>query len=899
MAETNFRLIFLLNIFTYLSTISTVYGQCTIHARDEQTQQNYANVLKSSSTTIVAATLVFCQQNAPDKSGWKMYDPKRWNIPTGNTGKLILTSHPDIAFYSLGFSIVGMENLEITITSEPNNCLNTISEDNFTQSMINLFSSGLKSSGNQSTMDLPDEAMICREEAMINEKKVTFKQICCQGNGVCSEIQPNVWQNVLFYTITFLGSIAFLYSINLVPGYFYRSKYDYRIYYLDSESPSTFDVIDNTSDDVDTDAVFDKQALQQEKKGITRMMSLADIVKGGTYKIKGLWIKAPNVRLVTKSHMPITLPIFLYQRIIKCRCYTYRGRTNLITRTLHTLSGNRVNRRSSDNKEDDFTIGMCCDMPICNPPKGNFKLGAPSWRTVLQITSAIISTVLFLIPWILVYALHDVLPEGRRGTYAYENGLIYTPPAYAFNIFRFAHSTVPGLSLFAITIYVICVSIASIILAVDEDQRQYVGKKTRTTLRQASQKRLAKGVKISVVLLLPFKVLRNYGLLALLIWPFWLLIICPLTILIAVFAYTPTIHVFLKLLVSFVIDIVDIFKTRECLTNWRSAIPRFVLYVALIYVLFVVNFLLHAFALLVVNVLAYTLAGIIITANATFKIVSFVLFVSLNIYDTFQSVEKRYMVFNEKLHSLLLSKTKDQIKRIARHESNDQPNKAIRIKTEMENENKEHEGTRSLWDKMFISDENRIMLKTESVIQFLDKNDKLFLSEKFFFQACYMDYYGCPGDFSSNLLIASRNVLLIILFLAFVMITLRAFGVLDVDSNSGLLITLVAGLLPTLIKRFFSKPFPELSLDVNDYNFQNKLGDLIHTFSEYWEIVDLDIEEVVPSGEAESTEERRSNFWLRLGPNTAVELSVGRSNNNGAPEEEIGQSDDIEMNVVN
>ena len=146
------------------------------------------------------------------------------------------------------------------------------------------------------------------------------------------------------------------------------------------------------------------------------------------------------------------------------------------------------------------------------------------------------------------------------------------------------------------------------------------------------------------------------------------------------------------------------------------------------------------------------------------------------------------------------------------------------------------------------------------------------MSEKFFFDSCYMDYENCPGDFASSLFDAFRRVLLIVMFLIFVLFTLNAFGGISGYSVSGLLLTLT-GLLPVLINRFFSKQIPELTLDTDDIKFQNMLDELIHNFYEYWEVVDIDLEKIDAS-EGQSDDTKRSAFWLCVGDHNIIQLSV-------------------------
>ena len=842
-------------------------------------QQNFMEYIQLDSTKVLSITLGFDTNNKPDSTGWAMYRPESWEVATGISGYSILMAHPDIGFFSLGFFTLGIVPWHVPLTSEPSNCLSNITEEDFTKSITNLLSSGLKSNEDQNKTELPNETLICRELANVSGNIVKFEFLCCDGNGYCPNNEPDFWQKALFYSVMVLGIITFLYVSNLVPEYLYRDKTGYKIFYLDLEACAEFKVIDNSADRVAVDAKLETETLHGKKKNSICMSSLSELEKGDTYSVKGLWLRVPNVRLVSKSYLPIGLFIFLYQRLIRCTCNTYRGHATPSLRMwqISTLYQEHEDGKSMEKENNDFTVGICCDLPICNPDPDNrlIRVRLPSWNMILQIFTAVLSSTIFAIPWILIYALDDDLLEGKRGNYAWEKGLIYHPPPYAFNLLRFVKSTVPGLSIASMIIYVICIIIVCVILTYDRTEREYVGKRLRSTLRDAKD-RWDKGVinssKLYVILLLPFKCLRNYGILALLLWPLWIVITCPPFIFFAILGNTPTVNIFLRLLILFVKDIIRIFRTEQMRRNTLSSVERCILYGSFICVLIIVHFLTFALVLLFVNAIGYTLAGVIVTANDTFRYTSFSLLIILNAYDVFLNVEKRYQIFNEKIQAAILEKTRERIKKIAKCKAEYQPHVALKIQTETAVDEDEQQ-LDFLWENIAISDKNKILFNARSVVQFLDKDDEVFLSEKFFFEACYMDYYGCPGDFPSSLLDAARRVMIIIMFLVFVLFTLNAFGGLAVFTASGLLITLSWGLLPLLINRFFTKPIPELSLDTEDFNFQNKLDSLIYEFSEYWEVVDLDVEKL-EDVKTEVNGRKRSKFWLRLNDENAVQISV-------------------------
>ena len=219
------------------------------------------------------------------------------------------------------------------------------------------------------------------------------------------------------------------------------------------------------------------------------MKSLLNLQKGGTYLVKGLWVKAPDKRLVSNSYLPIGLFIFLYQRLLRCTCYTYRGHTNRSTpkRRKTTATRGSIDVRSSRRANHDFTVRICCDLPVCNPQN---KLSyMPSWMTVLQLLMAVLSSALFAIPWVLIYVVDDYLLEGRRGNYVSEKGLIYDEPIYAFNILRFVKIHIPHLSITTIILYTMCIVAICVIVKYDRQEGVFLGKRLRSTLRNVKSKR--------------------------------------------------------------------------------------------------------------------------------------------------------------------------------------------------------------------------------------------------------------------------------------------------------------------------------------------------------------------------------------------------------------------------
>lgn len=893
------QLFLLFSIFWFGYLFLAVSGECIIQSKDESVKTRFKDLLNSDATELLRIEFMIDDLNQPDFDSWKTHLPDVWTVVTKDSGQYILTSPPDIEIFSLGIFSFVIKRIEVPIESDPGLCLRNMTENEFKKSVFNLIFSGLASSSNLSNSLLPENDEICIEKAILSGNNAYFRHHCCIQPGNCKDVLPDWWQDFLFYLIFALKIIAFLYAANLVPEYLYKDKYGHHVFYCKLDESSTFRIVDKSAETQTTVAELETG----NHMNPPLMTSLRDAEIGHSYSIKGVWFKVLENRLVSKAYLPIGLFIFLYQRLVQCTCYTYRGHATppLKLKQLTTMRDYIDYRSFLDIAQRDFSVRICCDLPICNPQHRLFENRLPKWHTLLHVVMTICSTFIFAIPWLVIHVLDEGTLEAKRGKFAHDRNMIYNPPFYAFNFLRFINITIFELFIAIMVIYILCMALVVIILKNDRDEMAHLGRKLRSTLRNAQarwEEGAMKSSRFLVTLFLPFKFFRNYGLIALLVWPFWIAIVFPVAILLVLVGNAPTVNIFIRLFILFAKNIANVFRSGLIRNDVKKAAEKLVVYIALLIALIILQFFAYALVSMLVNIIAYTFVAVIITATQTVRYTAFAVLIILNARDCLLGVKKRYAVFNEKLQATILSQTHDEIKKIAKRQKCDQINTAFKLKVESDDEVACFYP--DIWHSMAISDKNKILWNARSVAQFLDNDDNVYLSEKFFFDACYMDYYGCPGDFASSLYLAVRQVLIISAFLAFVVFTLNAYGGLEENNSSGLLVTLATGLLPLFIRRFFSQPTAELSLDTDDFNFLNTLDKLICEFSEYWEIADFDIEET------EATETRKSpdldtetKFWLKLSKDKFIQLGVrSDETKTDTGSQETVDTYDVELKVV-
>ena len=890
-------------------TCQVVHGKCVLKVKEKKIQKKFMEYVSSKSTKLLSVTFVFENDNKPNSTAWNTSEPDRWEIATDRHGRYILTSHPDINIFSFGLLKSEMKQLNISVTSEPYLCLNNISEEFFTTSAFNFLVSGLDSSESRNKSVLTDEAFVCHEEThILNGEIHHFHQVCCKFEFDCENIDSNKWQKMLFLSTFVLGIIAFLYAPNIVPGYLYRDRFGSRNFYYEIEDSMCADFKRNggslpnaSSENIEIGSSAGND--RHENETLLETPRVDDVgaadssIDDQIYRVKGLWVKVQDMHLVSNSYLPIGLFEFLYRRLVRCSCSTYKGRashsepvdmkkiissTNSSqTRSVSSISQSSQERNSNtinsltihenyreENSRDlpvcetrnDFSVKHCCDLPVCS-------MCCPTiltWKKLLQGLAIFLSSVILILPFVLIYLLINDDSEGRRDHYVFAKGFRHEERFFTHNIIillRVHNPWVGGCFLIA---YGICIILIGILVVRDPNEQQDIVKTLRLML-QNSENRFNKGLMRSrnlyASLFLPFHFtsMYKYGIFALILWFLWVFLIFPLNVVILIFFNTPTVTI-----VREIIYFCGKKIKNECCNVCEIGKLRIVLYALILIVIHVFAFLAYTVISLLVCMFVYTSVAVFVTAQDTFRYTLLFLLILLNAYDCFRSVTNRYTVFHDKIRVALINKYEDKLQMFANE-----------IKTENSNAEKHHKNNRaikvehqsglsgnvisSLWENMAETThddrKNKKYFSARSVLLFLDENNKIFLSEKFFFRACYLDYDGCPGIFATSLLYALRRVFLIFMLLGFILLALNSFGGLAVSNTNGLLLTLSYGLLPFIINRFLSST-PELALDTKDFNFQDKLDGLIKNFTEYWEITNIDFVQ------QDMSREIRSDAWI-------------------------------------
>ncbi|KAK3584424.1 hypothetical protein CHS0354_017702 [Potamilus streckersoni] len=134
--------------------------------------------------------------------------------------------------------------------------------------------------------------------------------------------------------------------------------------------------------------------------------------------------------------------------------------------------------------------------------------------------------------------------------------------------------------------------------------------------------------------------------------------------------------------------------------------------------------------------------------------------------------------------------------------------------------------------------------RTSRLILFLSTNDMPFVPRKFFFDACKMPHYFCPGELLFNYLRAFGEFSTIVAFLLFVLVIVLAFGETNqLSATNQLLATLAGGFLPWIFMNVVFRTHVPPSLDNSNPNFKICISQLLDKYKQDWPIDDNVVEE--------------------------------------------------------
>lgn len=262
-----------------------------------------------------------------------------------------------------------------------------------------------------------------------------------------------------------------------------------------------------------------------------------------------------------------------------------------------------------------------------------------------------------------------------------------------------------------------------------------------------------------------------------------------------------------------------------------------------------------------VEIIVFTLMGIIVNAGTLLKYVSLVILIVVYSYDSFNNVEKKYL----KLNKALFNEVKGRIKgldSVTSLPSHLQENRGF--KSQELNEQGEHE----VPDDVTKKSTRHWMIN--DLVLFVDNEDMPRIPRKLFDEVCEIRVAGVPGPIYLGLLFGLRQFLKIFLFIFFVFIVVLSFGdVYKISSTNQMLATLAGGFLPVILRQFMEPERPDI--EIGTVSFKSKMDEIIKNFKQIWPMYDLPLEVEPPPTINDEPEEEKSEEKKEKEENTSSE----------------------------
>lgn len=233
-----------------------------------------------------------------------------------------------------------------------------------------------------------------------------------------------------------------------------------------------------------------------------------------------------------------------------------------------------------------------------------------------------------------------------------------------------------------------------------------------------------------------------------------------------------------------------------------------------------------------VEIIVFTMMGIIVNAGTLLKYVSLVILVVVYSYDSFNNVEMKYLKLNKALFNEVKGRIKD-LDKVTSLPSNLQENRGF--KSQELSEQGTYESPDDIAKKpirhWFIND----------LVLFVDNEDMPRIPKKLFDEVCQIKVAGVPGPVYRGLLFGIKQFLKISLFIFFVFVVVLSFGeVYKISSTNQMLAALAGGLLPAILRQFMEPERPDI--EIGTVSFKSKLDEIIKNFNQVWPIYDLPLE---------------------------------------------------------
>nr|XP_034306724.1 uncharacterized protein LOC117682688 [Crassostrea gigas] len=827
-----------LTSYTYVypnrDSVVTLSRNCTVKPVSEMVRHDIKELLDAGAKLIIF-NLNFQNHSGklPGEDESDIYKPFLWERSTGRHGQGILFLKTGFEILSLSTLTYGTEKMKVELLEDPVGCLlnRTIweIENGLRHILLNDFQ---EISPNGSGGSLGDNEHICNMHIKNDEQRAVFYHICCRkyakGETVCQELVKDFWVQMLLYSIYIMNLLVIMFCPYLIPKPWYQDKYQNLKFELFDCKNEIEILVKKTGKKLGTPVpknVVDFDSLSS-MNSFKKQLKKMDYEKIYSMRLSKIYLDVKRKRLIPPNDVPVGIIKSIYDSFFRCR----------------------IRERKS--------LKSCCHSSIFEPfQKSSLRVTHIKWYHCLKELMLIVSFVLAIVPWIIRIAIFYWYEDNElndRDKAARDRKLDFHYAYFPGSLISFL-TPVHIVFLFCYAVLALDAVLFGILEIFTSEIKRNLELVLRKCFRDMHESSYSKSVGWAVrTMLYP---LKKYGVLGLVVVGIYWLFVLPVIVVVLAFYSIPTLNIAIRLLCHLFIVLSPKFKfvttlkekigfqsilrieTVTRLPGKQKHLFRFVQFIVnLLSLLALLSCVLLVVEVIVffVEIMVYTLIGIILNASQTLKYVSLLFMLTLYARDCFGGVTKKYQAFNDAINKAILAKVKKDVDKVAWRTADEQPHTAFQVSVD------DH-GNESTPKNPYLCLSNGVLKwNIPQLLLFLDNNDTPYIPRTFFFKAAYMDHVGCPGSLYKNLIRAMRQFVTIILFLLFVVVVVMAFGnEYSVSGVNQMLATLAGGFLPWIFRNVLFKPPADIEIDTSSLGFQNMFDDVIKNHKQNWPVTDF------------------------------------------------------------
>jgi len=776
-----------------------------------------------------------------------------WVRSTGRHGTGLLLLRPDYDVLSLSTLELGVLTMDVDLVERPEGCLDRLTTVVIERLLRELVMNDFQNTTSGELVQLKPTDNVCNMHAVNDDGTASYRYVCCQRDNnlhlTCSYLVSDIWLNILLATITLVKIFAVLFSPKLVPETLYRlnhfarpfiyRKKPFKVKVIRSRTPSTYLQPESSSPSGNPTVIKSKKFRLMPKFEETLGSLIHDVPY--TMTINHLHMRVKSAHILPEDYAPVGLMTTLYQSFVKCG----------------------IRDRSS--------VAECCNADVFSSVNCTNK--TCSWHRLLKQLMAFLLLMLLALPWIIrvyVYFRYEHEEMQQRKDFAEARGLRFYFPG---SVTRY----LTPLHILFVFIYVV-LSVESVTYGVIGKQAK---EKFKFVLRKCFSD-MADREKLSVIGWLVNNMLRPctaFGGFGMCIGLFLFIIFSPFIFIIFAFYMLPTLNLTCRLFAHLTFylcpNIFCFSKTTRllsCFLRFQTTIhtetisdketlekdesilkhpaqrAQQVFIIALCMIsLWSLVFLITELVSFAVEVVVYTLMGLILHATLYLTYVSLFFVLVLYANDCFSTVAQTYLKFNQTIHSVVTSNLKAKFEKEISKNAEKQSNLVYRMPIDATVPNGQVE-VADRWGgsgvRMELVD-GIPQWRTSRLLLFLTRFDTPMIPKRFFFDCCKMPYYNVPGELLLKYLFATLECVYVVMFLLFVLVVVLAFGdAYNVSATNKLLMTVAGGILPFMLKQVVLKSHSVKDVDTSDIHFKVAFNNIVRQYEEHWPVYDIDVQAI-------------------------------------------------------